>query len=193
MDFPSLILLSVGLAMDSFTVSICSGMTMNPVRLFYALRIAFLFGIFQALMPVAGWLGGTGLADLIGPYDHWIAFTLLAFIGGKMIREATQGAACERRIDPGSIGVLLVLSVATSIDALAVGLSLAFIKVDIVLPVIMIGAITAALSMAGVYLGRKCGSLFQSRVQTLGGLILIGIGVRIVIKHLTAYSGPILG
>ena len=186
MDTISVLLLSVGLAMDSFTVSLCSGMAMNPVRLHRAFRVAFFFGGFQALMPVLGWLGGIGLTTLIAPYDHWLAFALLAFIGGNMIRESMRPEACELQTDATSVPRLLVMGVATSIDALAVGLSFAFLQVSIVVPVLAIGTITAALSFMGVYLGRTCGQLLQSKVQVVGGLILIAIGLRIVIEHLSA-------
>lgn len=186
MDPFSIMLLSVGLAMDSFTVSICGGMTMNPLRWRYAVRIAFFFGLFQALMPVLGWLGGLAFRNLISSYDHWIAFALLALIGGKMIHESRQGDACDRTIDVASIGMLLVLSVATSIDALAVGLSLSFLNVPIAAPVISIGVVTAALCLVGVWIGRRCGSLFHSHALLVGGIILVGIGLRILVSHLTA-------
>ena len=186
MDVLSILLISVGLAMDSFTVSICGGMTMNPIRIRHALRIAAFFGLFQALMPVIGWLGGLGFQGLIASYDHWVAFGLLAFIGGKMIYEASKGDSCARELDIAGIPLLLVLSLATSIDALAAGLSFAFLGVSIIVPVIVIGLITAALSLGGVFLGKRYGSLFQSRAQIMGGLILIGIGTKILIEHLSA-------
>ena len=185
MDIFSVLLLSVGLAMDAFTVSICGGMTMNPIHRGYAVRMAAFFGAFQAIMPVLGWVGGVGLANAIARYDHWVALALLALIGGRMLWESLQGEACDNRVDPASIGVLLTLSVATSIDALAVGLSLAFLRVPITAPVLTIGVITTALSFGGVYLGRRFGDLFHSKVQALGGLILIGIGFKIVIEHVT--------
>ncbi|MBM3188381.1 MAG: manganese efflux pump [Chloroflexi bacterium] len=193
MDTLTVLLLSVGLAMDSFTVSLCGGMTMNPVRVGLALRMALSFGLFQAVMPVLGWVGGSTVAELIASYDHWVAFALLAFIGGRMVREALQGETCDSRVDPASLPVLLTLSVATSIDALAVGLGLAVLDVPILGPVLTIGAITAALSLGGVYLGRRVGGFFQSRVQILGGLILIGIGLRILIEHLVPSLPGLLG
>ena len=186
MDPISVFILAVGLAMDSFAVSICGGMTMNPIRIRHALRIAAFFGLFQTLMPVIGWLGGLGFQGLIASYDHWVAFGLLAFIGGKMIYEASKGDSCARELDIAGIPLLLVLSLATSIDALAVGLSFAFLGVSIIIPVIVIGLITAALSLGGVFLGKRYGSLFQSRAQIMGGLILIGIGIKILIEHLSA-------
>lgn len=172
--------------MDSFTVSICGGMTMNPVRLKYALRIAFFFGVFQALMPVVGWFGGSKLTDLIAGFDHWIAFGLLGLIGARMILEATGGQARDREINVASVPLLLMLSVATSIDALAVGLSFAFLNVSITRPVIAIGAITGVLSLLGVYLGKRHGRFLRSKAEVVGGVILIGIGLKILVEHLAA-------
>ena len=172
--------------MDSFTVSICGGMTMNPVRLKSALRIAFFFGVFQALMPVVGWFGGSRLTDLIAGFDHWVAFGLLGLIGARMIHEATRGQARDREINVASVPLLLMLSVATSIDALAVGLSFAFLNVSITRPVIAIGIVAGALSLLGVYLGRRYGSLLGSKAEVVGGAILIGIGVKILVEHLAA-------
>lgn len=180
----SVLLLAVALAMDSFTVSVCSGMTMDSVRPWDAARIALFFGGFQALMPVLGWAGGLAVRDMIASYDHWVAFGLLAVIGGRMILEGMQPDSCERRICPTSLAVLTTLAVATSIDALAVGLSFAAIRVSITVPVITIGIVTGALSLGGVYLGRHGGALFQNKAAIAGGLILIGIGVRILAEHL---------
>ena len=184
MDPLAVLVLALGLAMDSFTVSICSGMTMNPVRLRHALRIAIFFGGFQALMPVAGWLGGTTVSHLIARVDHWIAFGLLALVGARMIREGCQGASCDTRIDPTSLVMLTTLAVATSIDALAVGLSFAVLKAAITGPVIVIGTVTAALSLAGVYLGRRYGGALGNRPGIAGGIVLLGIGARILWEHL---------
>lgn len=183
MDPLSTLILAIGLGMDSFTVSVCGGMAMQPVRLRHALRVGLFFGGFQALMPVLGWLGGLGFRQIISRYDHWVAFGLLAFIGGKMIYEARQGSECTP-LDMTSIPLLFTLSIATSIDALAVGLSFALLGAAIAAPVTVIGLVTAAMSVAGVYLGRRCGDLFQSKVQIAGGLILIGIGLRIVFQAL---------
>jgi manganese efflux pump family protein len=179
----STLILALGLGMDSFTVSVCGGMSMQPVRLRHALRVGLFFGGFQALMPVLGWLGGLGFRHLISRYDHWVAFALLAFIGGKMIHEALRGATCTP-LDVTRIPLLFTLAVATSIDALAVGLSFALLGAAIATPVMVIGLVTATMSVAGVYLGRRCGDLLQSKVQTIGGLILIGIGARILLQDL---------
>jgi putative Mn2+ efflux pump MntP len=182
MDAITLLLIAVGLAMDAFSVSICSGMASQGVKLPYALRIASFFGGFQALMPLLGWLGGIGLRDLIASFDHWVALALLAFIGGKMIRESLR-AECPAPA-PLKFGSLLVLSVATSIDALAVGLSFSLLQVSITFPILVIGVVTFILSLIGVYIGKRVGCLFQSRVQLIGGVILVGIGIRIVVEHL---------
>jgi len=172
--------------MDCFTVCICTGMVMQRQDVLYALRMASLFGLFQAAMPVAGWFGGLAFRHLITEFDHWVAFGLLAFIGGKMVYEALKGGEeCEARPARLGWGALLTLSVATSIDALAVGLSFSFLNVAIAAPAIIIGVVTAVISLAGVALGRRAGDLLHDRVQLVGGLILIGIGVKIVVEHLT--------
>jgi putative Mn2+ efflux pump MntP len=186
LDLPTIILVAVGLAMDAFAVSVANGMAVAKLRVGYALKIALFFGLFQALMPVLGWFLGLGLRDLIEAVDHWLAFGLLAVIGGKMIYESTRLEKAENPTSPLGIRMLLLLSVATSIDALAVGLTLTFIKVPIATPAIIIGVVTFALSYAGVFIGDKFGHFFEKKVEVLGGLILIGIGLKILIEHLTA-------
>jgi len=183
MSFATAFLIAIGLAMDAFAVSIANGVSMKTLRVHHAFLIAFFFGAFQALMPVIGWLAGLSVADLIAQYAHWIAFILLSFIGGKMIYESFQIKEAEN--DPCSlnIGTLLVLSIATSIDALAVGLSFAFLKTTILAPVVIIGAVTFVLSFLGVVIGEKIGHLFESKIELLGGIILIGIGVKILLEH----------
>ncbi len=171
--------------MDAFAVSVASGLAVSKLRVRYALRMAVFFGLFQAVMPVAGWLLGLGFRRAIQAYDHWLAFVLLAAIGAKMIYESFRLEEAENPSDPMSISVLLVLSVATSIDALAVGLTLTFINVSIAAPALIIGLVTFAISFAGVYLGDKFGHFFEKKIEALGGLILIGIGLKILIEHLT--------
>jgi len=183
MDPITLLLIAVGLSMDAFSVAICSGMASQGVKLSYAVRIAAFFGGFQALMPLLGWLGGIGLRDIISGFDHWVALALLGFIGGKMIVESLK-AECPTDPAPLKLGALLVLSVATSIDALAVGLSFSLLQVSITVPIIVIGVVTYIFSLVGVYIGKRVGCLFQSRVQLIGGIILVGIGMRIVAEHL---------
>ena len=135
-------------------------------------------------MPVLGWLAGIGLKQYVEAYDHWIAFGLLVFIGGKMIYEAIWIEEVEKKCDPLNLYVLLGLAVATSIDALAVGITFAFLKIAIITPAIVIGVITFLISFSGVYLGRGIGSRLGSKMEIFGGLILIGIGVKILLQHL---------
>ena len=177
-----------GLAMDAFAVSVASGFTIKRLHLRHAVVIALSFGLFQAIMPVLGWLAGIGIRELIQHIDHWLAFGLLSFIGIKMIYESTKLEAIEHRKDPLAFPVLIVLSIATSIDALAVGLTFAFLKIAIAGPVIIIGSITFILSLLGVYIGDKFGHFFENKIEAIGGIILILIGLRILISHLLGHA-----
>ena len=180
----TVIVIACGLAMDAFAVSVASGLTIKKLRIRHALRIALFFGAFQAIMPAIGWLAGLSLRDLISEFDHWLAFGLLAFIGTKMIYESFKLEADKKQIDPLKLDVLLMLSIATSIDALAVGITFAFLNMTIVLPVIIIGLITLATSFAGVYIGDKFGHLFESKIERIAGAVLIAIGLKILLEHL---------
>lgn len=184
MDILTVIFIAVGLAMDAFAVSIASGITMEKLRIRYALRIAFFFGVFQAIMPIIGFTAGLSIREFISQFDHWIAFGLLVFIGSKMIYESLLLDGDEQKMDPDDFGLLLVLSIATSIDALAVGISLSLLNVDIFLPAFIIGIVTFILSYLGVFIGRRVGHLFEKKIEVLGGLVLIGIGLKILIEHL---------
>jgi putative Mn2+ efflux pump MntP len=177
------IFIALGLSMDAFAVSISSGITITNPRIENALKIAIFFGAFQAFMPVIGWLAGLGLRELISRVDHWIAFGLLCLIGCRMIYESTRGGSEKKILNPLSLGVLLVLSVATSIDALAAGVSFAFLKVSILIPIIVIGSVTFLLSFLGVFVGNRSGRFLQSKAELVGGLVLIGIGTKILIEH----------
>ncbi len=170
--------------MDAFAVSITSGITIKCLQIKHAFRIAFFFGAFQAFMPVIGWLAGIGLKQYVEAFDHWIAFGLLVFIGAKMIYEAIWIKEIEKKCDPLNLVVLLGLAVATSIDALAVGITFAFLKVSIITPAIIIGCITFVISFAGVNIGNKAGDKFGSTMEVIGGFILIGIGIKILLQHL---------
>lgn len=183
MDIVSIIFIAVGLAMDAFAVSITSGIAIRKLKVNHAVRIALFFGSFQAIMPVLGWLSGLTLKGFISSVDHWIAFGLLSFIGCKMIYESFKVEEGDRT-SPLNIGILLILSIATSIDALAIGISFAFLGISIVTPVIVIGVITFILSLSGVFIGNKFGHLFEKKVEVLGGLILISIGIKILLEHL---------
>ncbi len=184
MDALTVVLIAFGLAMDAFAVSIANGMTIKGNRKKAALIIAVFFGGFQMLMPVIGWAIGLSLQSIIIAVDHWIAFGLLTFIGAKMINEAVKNDGKNEGEKTLKLHTLLTLAVATSIDALMVGLSFAFLQTSILLPVIAIGVVTFALSFAGFYFGGFLGKTFGHRIEILGGLILIAIGLRILLEHL---------
>ena len=178
----TIVLIAVALAMDSFSASITRGFGIDePIPLIEALKTGFFFRLFQALMPLIGWFAGVSIIDFISDFDHWIAFGLLFFIGLRMIYESLSRGAIQV-VSSSSFKVLLVLSVATSIDALAVGLSLSFIEASIIVPAIIIGIITFSLSFLGVFIGKKSGNYFE-KIGVLGGVILIVIGIRILIEH----------
>lgn len=184
MDLITIIVIAVGLAMDAFAVSIVSGSAYRQLHVKHALRMAVFFGGFQAFMPLIGSLAGLSVKDYIADYDHWVAFGILGAVGGKMIYESFKIKSVEDNFDPSNIFVLLVLSIATSIDALAVGLTLSLIAGSIVVAVIVIGLITFTLSYLGVSIGKKFGHFFENRIEMLGGVILIGLGVKILVEHL---------
>jgi manganese efflux pump family protein len=183
MDIFSMIFLAVGLAMDAFSVSITRGMILK-CNLKYALTIALFFGGFQALMPVAGWLAGEQLAGLVEVWAPWIAFFLLLIIGMKMIYEGLAQKEDDDVCRIFSIKDILILSIATSIDAFAVGVTFAFLNTPILLPILIIGLVTFLLSLIGVYLGKNIGHLFGNKIELLGGLILIGIGLKILLENI---------
>ena len=182
MDFVTVILIAIGLSMDALAVAIAKGISISKNRRKSALLIASLFGGFQALMPVIGWLAGLGLRDIIMGIDHWIAFGLLGFIGAKMIYDSTKSE--DGKDENITMVVALTLAIATSIDALMVGLSFAFLETSILIPILIIGTVTFALSFVGFIFGSRMGSIFGKRIKILGGLILILIGVRILLEHL---------
>lgn len=184
MDMITIMFTAIGLAMDSFAVSITSGLTNKRLKINNALRIAIFFGFFQAIMPVIGWLAGVSIIDLISGVDHWIAFLLLSLIGCRMIYETIKPGSSIKIISPSNFHVLLMLSVATSIDALAVGLSFAFLRIFIATPIVVIGTITFLLSLLGVYAGKRFGHFFEKKIEIVGGVILISIGVKILVEHL---------
>lgn len=170
--------------MDAFAVSIAAGITVRNIRVAYAVKIALFFGFFQAIMPVAGWYSGRKFSKYVEAYAHWAAFALLAFIGTKMIYEAFQLENIEEKSDYTGFKALIFLSIATSIDAFAVGVSFAFLSISIVLPVIIIGIITFMFSFAGIYIGDQIGNFFERKIEIFGGLILIGIGLKILLENI---------
>lgn len=180
----TIILIAVGLAMDAFAVAMATSIQLRTISGRQIFRLAFHFGLFQFLMPLIGWAGGRELTQFIGGWDHWIAFGLLVFVGLKAIHAALAGEEHHaRRGDPTRGLSLIMLSIATSIDALAVGLSFAMLQVVIWYPVVVIGCITGALTIVGMRLGSRLGAHFGQRVEILGGLVLIGIGIKIVLQH----------
>lgn len=182
MDLPTLVLIAIALGIDAFAVSMSAGAYLVRADARQTFRLSFHFGLFQFLMPILGWLAGTELVDVIRAVDHWVAFGLLALIGGKMIRESLQETErLDRDVTRG--WPLLALSVATSIDALAVGFSLSLIGARIVLPAILIGVVASVMSLVGVRLGERMSGVFGRRVELFGGAVLILIGVRIVLEH----------
>ncbi len=182
MELFTTIIIAVGLAMDAFAVSIATGTASKKLNIRHALRMAFFFGTFQAFMPLLGSLAGVALKDIITSMDHWVAFVLLTAIGGKMIWESFKLKTDVP--DAHSLGVLITLSIATSIDALAVGVTLSLITSSIYTAVTIIGVITFVLSLIGTQLGRKVGHFFENKIEILGGVILIAIGIKILIQHL---------
>ena len=183
MGLGELLILAVGLSMDAFAVSVCKGLSIRKLKLSQALIVGAWFGAFQALMPLVGWLLGSAFADLIRSVDHWIAFVLLLLIGGNMIREAFGHE--EEDANPSLAPLtMLLLAVATSIDALAVGVTFAFLGVDILSAVTLIGVCTFLISAAGVKIGNVFGSRYKSWAELAGGCVLVLIGVKILLEHL---------
>ncbi len=191
MDFFSLFLIAFGLSMDSFAVSVSSGLMLPGIRFKKALIIAFSLAFFQGLMPFLGWMMGIGLQEYLKPIDHWVAFILLAFLGIRMIYESTKHQEARVGFNPLNPTVLITMSVATSIDALIVGMSLSFISmpetllwIAVLMPVLIIGSVTFIMSMLGILFGKKVGNRFGKRMEMLGGAVLILIGIRILAEHL---------
>lgn len=184
MSIWEILLLAIGVSMDAFAVSIGKGLTVKKVTVREPLCVALWFGGFQALMPLIGYFLGYSFADLVTKVDHWIAFGLLVLIGGNMVREALQGGEEKPADSSFAFKNMLLLAIATSIDALAVGISLAFLQVNIWLAVAIIGLTTACFSAVGLLIGKKVGSRFHSGAELIGGIILIAIGLKILIEHL---------
>ncbi len=183
MGLGELFILAVGLAMDAFAVAVCKGLSIRELKLRQALLVGLWFGVFQALMPALGYLLGSAFAGLVQSVDHWVAFILLCIIGGNMIREGVKGDVED--CDPSlSFGVMLMLAVATSIDALAVGITFAFLRVNILAAVSFIGVITFAISALGVKVGNVFGARYKSKAEIFGGVVLVLIGGKILLEHL---------
>jgi putative Mn2+ efflux pump MntP len=186
MDYLTLIGIALGLSFDTFAVSLSCGVVQSRIRFGEAMRIAFVLALFQGAMPVLGYFLGSTVSGYIVSFDHWVAFGLLLFLGARMIREGMKGESDRPEQDFRKPSVLLTMAIGTSIDALAVGISFAFLDVQIWNAGIIIGAVTFFASMTAVRIGKSAGSRLGSRVEILGGIILAAIGVKILIEHLTA-------
>ncbi len=184
MDLLTILLTAVGLSMDCMAVAVAIGVQLKRVRAGDATKIAVSFGGFQTMMPIIGWAVGTGLSDIISGIDHWIAFILLGFIGGRMIYEAYSEGDEGPEGDPLILRKLLILSIATSIDALAVGISLALLNTSIVVAATVIGLVAFSLSFLGAYASSSLRKLLGSKAKVIGGVILIGIAFRILLEHI---------
>jgi len=179
-----IVFIAIGLAADSFAVSVSSGAIIEKMRLRHAMRIAVFFGFFQGLMPWIGWKIGSLASSFIRSVDHWLAFGILCFIGGKMIYESRKlKDEFSVTINPLNLYVLFSLAIATSIDALAVGVTFSFLDISIIEPVIIIGIVTFVFSLTGTYIGNFFGHVFEDKVEFAGGLILIAIGCKILVDH----------
>ena len=185
MDIITLALLAVGLSFDSFAVSVSSGLLKKEILFWQAVRIAIVLAAFQAVMPIIGWLGGLTIRELIAPIDHWIALGLLSILGIKMILESRKEDE-DKNLDPLQLKVMVGTALATSIDALVVGVSFALVEVNMIVAFFLIGSVTFVASMLGILFGKKTGAHFGKRMEVVGGIILIAIGVRIAVEHCCA-------
>nr|WP_320118698.1 manganese efflux pump MntP family protein [uncultured Marinifilum sp.] len=184
MELISIYLIALGLSVDSFAASVCSGLAIKNIQFYQAIKIAFFLALFQGGMPIIGWFAGWELKDLIKDFDHWIAFLLLAALGSKMIYESYNNKGSQPNFNPLKTSVLLSMSIATSIDALVVGFSMAIIAEQIWIPAIIIGLVTFIVSMTGMFLGKKIGAKLRRKSEFFGGFVLICIGLKILIEHL---------
>jgi putative Mn2+ efflux pump MntP len=184
MELLTIITIAVGLSMDAFAVSVVTGAAYRKLHIRHTLQMAGFFGGFQAFMPIVGYLAGLTIERYISSYDHWVAFGILAAVGLKMIYESFKIKGGKRAMHPADIMMLLALAVATGINALAVGITLSLITRSIATAVITIGAVAFGLSYIGVYIGKKFGHFFESGIEAAGGLILIGLGLKILLQHI---------
>ena len=183
MEFVELLIIAVGVSMDAFAVSVCKGLSVSSVRPVHVVNTGLWFGGFQALMPLAGYFLGVSFADFVSSVDHWIAFILLGIIGGNMIKESFHRDECCSVSPDFSVRTMLPMAIATSIDALAIGVSFAFLRVNIWTAVLLIGITTALFSGCGVMIGNVFGNRYKSKAEFAGGFILIAMGLKILIDH----------
>ncbi len=183
MGIIEIILIGLGLSFDTFAVSVSTGLLKKSIRFWQGVKIAFILALFQALMPLIGWLGGTQVAAYISHFDHWIAFVLLSAVGIKMIIESFKDDE-DKKTNPLLFKVVVLMGLATSIDALVVGVSLAFIDIVIIQTILIIGVITFLAAMIGMLIGKSANGKLGKKVEIIGGLILFGIGLKILIEHI---------
>jgi putative Mn2+ efflux pump MntP len=186
MEILTIFLIAIGLSFDTFAVSISSGLVLRKIDFFNATKIAITLALFQAAMPVIGWLAGSGIKNYAESVDHWIAFGILALLGGKMIYESFNADPEDRSFNPLDIRVLIGMAIATSIDALIVGFSFALLNYKIVISIGIIGVVTYIVAMLGMLFGKKIGAQMGRRMEILGGVMLILIGLKILFEHLYA-------
>jgi putative Mn2+ efflux pump MntP len=184
MDTPTILIIALGLSMDAVAVAIGMGLSIDTLRIRHGLIIGLFFGVFQAFMPVIGWAAGRSFQSVIITVDHWIAFALLTIIGLKMIYESIKIKSNDENTKSLTIYSLFTLSVATSIDAFAIGISFAMLEISIVTPIIIIGCITFIFSFLGVGFGKHVGKLLPKKIEIAGGIVLIGIGIKILLEHI---------
>lgn len=184
MGIGELIVLSLGLGMDAFAVSICKGLSMKKMNWKKTLIIGLYFGGFQAIMPVLGYSLSKGFENFVTSIDHWIAFILLSIIGGKMVKDAFSPENSENCNEDVGFKTMIVLAIATSIDALAVGITFAFLNVNLILAIALIGSITFFLSVIGTKVGNVFGDRYENKAELFGGVILIFLGIKILLEHL---------
>lgn len=182
MTFIELVIIAIAVSMDAFAVAICKGLSTRRISPVNAVTAGLWFGGFQALMPVLGYFLGVSFADVVSSVDHWIAFILLGIIGGKMIKESFEGENCSVSAD-FSYKSMLPMAIATSVDALAIGVSFAFLQVEIWVPVVIIGIITGLFSAVGVYIGNRFGCRYKSKAELFGGIVLCIMGIKILLEH----------
>ena len=187
MEIYEILLIGIGLAMDAFAVSICKGLSMKKMNWKNVVIIALYFGVFQALMPLIGYFLGMTFESIVTTFDHWVAFSLLTLIGGGMIKESFDDED-DKKNDKVDFKTMVVLAIATSIDALAIGITFAFFDVNIVLAVSIIGIITFIISVLGVKIGNRFGDKYQNKAQLMGGIILVLLGFKILLEHLGIIS-----
>ncbi len=183
MDYLIIVLVAVGLCFDTFAVSVSSGIAKQEIKFFDACKIALVFAFFQAIMPVIGWFLGEQVKRYISEFDHWVVFGILFLLGLKMIVESFKNEE-KKKFNPLHFWVMISMAIATSIDALAVGISFSIINVSILITAFIIGSVTYLASMLGILFGKKTGSHFGKKMEIIGGIILIGIGIKIIIQHL---------